>query len=396
MKYFMLPFLFLLLSPFHAPAAAKISKESLVSQNKKRTYYLFVPESAKAPAPLVVLLHGSQRNGLSLVEKWKDLAEREGVIVVGPDSLNSAQWSQPADGPDFLHDLVEALKAKHRFDARRVYLFGHSAGAVFAINMSLIQSEYFAATAVHAGAWRRREDHQVISYAKRKIPLALWVGTNDQFFPLKDVRSTRDSLQSGGIPVELYEMAGHDHWYYDLAPQINRDAWEFLEKHALPADPHYEVYAGADDANAANVIIQEVRDLQIKINELLQQLNAKDLELKNRDFNSQRAEIARVAQEEVELLRQISALWRSAAEKTERAARLRIDGKYQKYLGLLVKHHAKRAEAFDALQEQAKALLAEGESFASITEKRSAAEKRFAALQQEADELEQQATRAMQ
>ncbi|MEJ7714096.1 MAG: hypothetical protein WKF84_30685 [Pyrinomonadaceae bacterium] len=95
-------------------------------------------------------------------------------------------------------------------------------------------------------------------------------------------------------------------------------------------------------------------------------------------------------------MRQISTLWRSAAEKTERASRLRIGDKYQKYLGLLFKHHVKRADAFDALREQAEALIDESETFASITAKRSAAEKRFAMLQQEADEFEQQATQAMQ
>ncbi|MEJ7714095.1 MAG: dienelactone hydrolase family protein [Pyrinomonadaceae bacterium] len=213
---------------------------------------------------------------------------------MGPDAINTAQWSQPADGPDFLHDLVEALKAKYPINPRRVYLFGHSAGAVFALGMSLIQSEYYAATAVHAGAWRERDDDQVARYAKRKIPLAIWIGTNDQYFPLKDARSTRDALQSEGIPIELHEMAGHDHWYYDLAPQINKDAWEFLKKHELPGDPRYEVYGSANDADAANVIIREVAAVQTKINELLQQVNLKELELKKHDFNSERAEIARL------------------------------------------------------------------------------------------------------
>jgi poly(3-hydroxybutyrate) depolymerase len=47
----------------------KIVKESIVSNQKKRTYYLFVPSPIKSPAPLIVLLHGSGRDGTSLVEK---------------------------------------------------------------------------------------------------------------------------------------------------------------------------------------------------------------------------------------------------------------------------------------------------------------------------------------
>lgn len=62
--------------------ANKVSKESVISNKKKRTYYAFVPANIKAPAPLIVLLHGSGHDGMSLLEPWKDLAGREGFIVV--------------------------------------------------------------------------------------------------------------------------------------------------------------------------------------------------------------------------------------------------------------------------------------------------------------------------
>ena len=56
------------------------------------------------------------------------------------------------------------------------------------------------------------------------------VGANDQFFPFATVRATRDELKKRGFPIELTEIAKHDHWYYDLAPKINRNAWDFLIK----------------------------------------------------------------------------------------------------------------------------------------------------------------------
>src|SRR4029078_1076446 len=150
----------------------KIVKDSIVSDGKKRTYYLFVPDNLKpsVQVPLIVLLHGSGRNGLSLVEKWKDIAKQEGLIVAGPDSTDSAKWGSPEDGPQFLRDLVETLKSKYPVIPRRVYLFGHSAGAVFALYMSLYESQYFAATAIHAGALHP-EHYFVIDVAKRKIPI---------------------------------------------------------------------------------------------------------------------------------------------------------------------------------------------------------------------------------
>lgn len=243
MRYSILFLFTLMLLPFQTAAASdKVVKDSITSQNNKRTFYLFVPESVKSgtPAPLIVLLHGSGRNGLSLVDKWKDLAAKEGIILVGPDSLDTSVWSSPVDGPDFLRDLVENIKSKYAINPRRVYLFGHSGGAVFALYMSLLESQYFAAAAIHAGALAKKDP--AISVAKRKTPIAIFVGTRDRFFPLEDVRGTRDDLNRQGFAVELTEMPGHDHWYYDLAPTINQNAWEFLKKHQLNEDPQYEQY----------------------------------------------------------------------------------------------------------------------------------------------------------
>jgi poly(3-hydroxybutyrate) depolymerase len=236
-------FAVVLLGQAASVSAAKVTKETIVSEGKKRTYYLFVPDklSASKPLPLIVLLHGSNHNGLSLMDKWKELAEKEEIILAGPDSSNSAGWATPADGPNFLRDLVEDLKAKYPVNPRRVYLFGHSAGAGHAIFMSLFESLYFAAAAVHAGALLPA-DYDSIDLAKRKIPLAIWAGTVDSLVPLLAVRATRDAMNARGFSVQLTEMAGHDHWYYDLAPKINKEAWEFLKKHELTEDPQYIQY----------------------------------------------------------------------------------------------------------------------------------------------------------
>jgi poly(3-hydroxybutyrate) depolymerase len=236
-------FIVVMLGHTASVSAAKVTKESIVSEGKKRTYYLFVPEnlSASKPLPLLVLLHGSNHNGLSLMDKWKGLAEKEEIILAGPDSSNSAGWATPVDGPDFLRDLVEDLKAKYPVNPRRVYLFGHSAGAGHAIFMSLYESLYFAATAIHAGALPQAA-YERIDLAKRKIPLAIWAWTIDSLVPLLAVRATRDAMNAHGFAVELTEIAGHDHWYYDMAPKINKEAWEFLKKYELTEDPQYIQY----------------------------------------------------------------------------------------------------------------------------------------------------------
>jgi predicted esterase len=103
--------------------------------------------------------------------------------------------------------------------------------------MSLMESEYFAATAIHAGALS--DDQTLVDLAKRKIPMSIQVGDSDRSFPLEDVRATRDFLKENGFAVELTEIPKHDHWYYDMAPKINLTAWEFLKKYQLDQDPVY-------------------------------------------------------------------------------------------------------------------------------------------------------------
>jgi len=237
-------FLLILMLLATSAAGQQVTKEITNLGGKARAYYLFVPDKLTKdnPAPLLLLLHGSGRNGASLVDKWKDLAKKEGIILVGPDAINSEMWSTPVDGPDFLHDLITELQTKYPIDPHRLYVFGHSAGACFALYMALFESEYFAATAIHAGSLNGGQDDVIVKRAKRKIPIYIAVGTVDRSFPLPAVRATRDLLNNNGFDAQLTEMPGHDHWYYDLAPKINAAAWAFLKEQKLADEPRYVKY----------------------------------------------------------------------------------------------------------------------------------------------------------
>ncbi len=220
---------------------AKPQKLALTFEGKPRTYYVFVPNAVKEHAPMLLLLHGSGHNGMSLIDPWKDLSTKEGIVLVAPDSSDSSQWNQTADGPDFIHAVVEAAKAKYAVDPRRVYLFGHSAGAVYALYLAAVQSEYFAATAIHAGALLQ-SDFGAIDVATRKMPIGIWVGTNDPYFSTALVRATRDAFDSRGFSVQLTEIPGHDHNYYAVAGKINPPIWDFLRANTLAADPSWREY----------------------------------------------------------------------------------------------------------------------------------------------------------
>lgn len=237
----------LLLGSAAAAAKAKetkspeYTKETLTSEGQARTYYLFVPKNLKpeTPAPVVLLFHGSGRNGTSLMDKWTKLAEEEGIVLAAPDALYSEKWFIKDDKLELLRDLVDELGRKAPVNPRRVYLFGHSAGGCYALLLSLLESEYFAATAVHAGALDPVE-LPLTRLATRKIPIALYVGKQDELFPSSRVQPTRSALETAGLLTVFQEIPRHDHDYYGIAPKVNRMAWDFLKTQELPGAPKFE------------------------------------------------------------------------------------------------------------------------------------------------------------
>lgn len=372
-------------------ATEKIVKQTFTSLGKSRTFYLFVPDNITAakPAPLILMLHGSSRNGISLVEKWRDLAAKEGFIIAGPDSNNSDRWSATDDSPDFLHDLVEHLKSQYPINPRRVYLFGHSAGAVYALTISMVESEYFAATAIHAGAWRMQNEYSVLSSVRRKIPIAIWVGTRDPHFQLPEVRATHDALKAKGIPIQVTEMPNHDHNYYDLAPTINQSAWEFLKQYELSDEPRYAPVGTAEDNVRANALLQEINNLRTNAFDLSRQADAVDKELVTKYSQKQAGEVKRLAEQELALLTRSGVMWWEAADKAESAAKLRLNDKNTRYFSLIAKHNRKNAEVQKALRGQVEPFLS-NDSVEAIRAKRNEVTAIVVKLQQEAIELQKQ------
>lgn len=231
-----------------ASAADKPEKQTITFAGQERVYYTFAPErfgvapeKAITPAPLLLLLHDSGGDGVSQIEQWQDLAEQEGLVLVAPNSLDTSERSMGTNGPEFLHAVVEAVRGKYSIDGKRIYLFGHSSGAVFALGMSVMQPQYFAATGVHAGALRNFHALQDTA-AKRKLPLAIWVGTEDPYFPPTTVRSTQSELNKYGLDAQVFEMKGHDHDYYAVAKDLNPKIWSFLSACSLEADAKWQTY----------------------------------------------------------------------------------------------------------------------------------------------------------
>jgi poly(3-hydroxybutyrate) depolymerase len=233
-KTFALIPVILLVPPLLLALPKGVTKEKLVVNDSGRSYFLFIPNGLNqaTPAPVILLLHGSGRDGWSLVKKWTKLAKKEGIILVGPNAADPEVWTSQLEGPGFLRAVIQHAGQKVPIDYRRIYIFGHSAGACWALYLAIVDPEYYAAIAVHAGMLNP-SNFAFIGNVRRKTPISLQVGTMDKFFPLDGVRATGDAFEKNGFIVELTEIRNHGHWYYDRAKKINARAWDFLKKFSL-------------------------------------------------------------------------------------------------------------------------------------------------------------------
>jgi poly(3-hydroxybutyrate) depolymerase len=213
-----------------SPAFSKTKtvKSTFSFEGNARTYYCFVPYQ-EGPLPLVVLLHGSQRNGLVMADAWQGLAAKEHFIIAAPDSYDAARWDSDNDSPGFLRAMISQVSASHPVDASRIYLFGHSGGAVYALALALLESELYSAVAVHAGALPA-QNVNLFARAERKIPIAIWVGDRDPFFPTDLVKQTKTEFESRGFRMQLNVLPNKGHSYEDVSDGVNREAWAFFQK----------------------------------------------------------------------------------------------------------------------------------------------------------------------
>lgn len=223
-------------------AAQKPTSQTLSFDGHERAYQLLIPAQASAgPVPLIVLLHGRGGSGDQPMAAWRDLAHAQGIAIAAPNALAEGWALLQGDGPDYFHALVEAIKKGAAIDGRRVYLFGHSSGGHQALALGPLESEYFAAVAVLAGALNPTE-RVFLREARRKIPIGMWHGKVDRIVAIQIGRDTRDMFKALEFPVTFNEIDSHGHDYFSRSKRINDEVWAFLKAHALTADPIYRPY----------------------------------------------------------------------------------------------------------------------------------------------------------
>lgn len=156
-----------------APGRPAIGEQhgSLELDGRTREWRVYVPVSLgqTGEVPVVLALHGGLGSGGQFAEDayFDQQAERGGFIAVYPDGikrgplLDARTWNaggccgtameREVDDVAFIAALVVQLANEFPIDEDRVYVTGHSNGAMMAQRLACDRADLFAAIAVYAG-----------------------------------------------------------------------------------------------------------------------------------------------------------------------------------------------------------------------------------------------------
>jgi len=119
-------------------------------------------------------------------------------------------------------DIVADMSARTNIDPTRIYLFGHSDGAACALVLLNRTLGPWRAAALHAGYVPTDRLHP----PQTALPLRLYLGDRDQIFSVAGAQSATWAMARMGHPLRLTILPDHDHWVYDIGPNLAADAWD--------------------------------------------------------------------------------------------------------------------------------------------------------------------------
>jgi len=177
-------------------------RERLRHGGIERTYLLYLPPAYDRgkKLPALVLLHGGGGRAGSVALKTSMLAEarREGFILVCPNGTGWARtWNAVhccgrahkagVDDVGFVTKILDELEKTLRIDPDRVYVAGHSNGAMMAYRLAAEASERFAAVGVVAGSIGGKpsesEKPVVIGEPRQPVSVVVFHGKKDLHVP---------------------------------------------------------------------------------------------------------------------------------------------------------------------------------------------------------------------
>jgi polyhydroxybutyrate depolymerase len=198
------------------PHAAGDSTENFVFGGLNRDYIVHVPPGydGSKRVPLVLDLHGATSFAAeqAMRTKWGAKADAEGFIVVDPDGV-SRYWdaliccgtalSSRIDDVGLIRAVVARVSASLCIDSKRVYLSGHSNGAIMSFVMGCQAADIFAAIAPVCGV--TPDPAFTPCHPSRPLPVAMIRAKSDTAVPYDGSGSGATRFESAQEDVDVWK-----------------------------------------------------------------------------------------------------------------------------------------------------------------------------------------------
>ncbi|WP_287130933.1 PHB depolymerase family esterase [Candidatus Cyanaurora vandensis] len=174
-----------------------------------RSFKIHIPPSYNGtkPVPLVLTLHGRSGNG-DIVARYTGMSaksDQEGFIVAYPNALGSpSAWNSGyntgrnnGDDVAFLRTLIDRLQKDFNIDTQRIYVTGHSSGAMMSYRLGAELSDRIAAIAPVAGSiGAKLPGGQTVTIPDPKSPVSVVAvhGQQDPTVPYNGSQGRRENF----------------------------------------------------------------------------------------------------------------------------------------------------------------------------------------------------------
>ncbi len=200
-----------------------IAEVAQTHETDGRRWYSYASENGLGRYRVVILFHGAGRSGLSMIDMWKDVADRERLFLIALDGVGQ-NWPADRVAPSILHAILAEVEGQARIDPAKIFLFGHSNGAKYAQLMINLADGPWRAAALHAGF---SDPALAITPADAK-PIRYYIGSREHIFLPDQAALVARAMTEKGHDVDLHIIPNHTHWFYEAGPVIAADAWAWF------------------------------------------------------------------------------------------------------------------------------------------------------------------------
>ncbi len=219
------------------------------------------PQGLAPDAPIVIVMHGVNRNADDYRDNWIDLAEQYGFAVYAPEfdkkrfpkskNYNLGGLTKDKDRAfDAIEPLFDSIKERRPTTQKKYYLFGHSAGGQFVhryvffgkadhLKLAMAANSGWYTLPTPAAKWpyglgglkKSRYDEDVIL----KAPLVVMLGDQDIDPESRNLRHTPEADAQGNNRYErgiyFLKLANtlakqrrlKSRWSYNIVPGVAHD-----------------------------------------------------------------------------------------------------------------------------------------------------------------------------